>query len=65
MEEPKKRKDTTSTASHNKYNRKTYTRFVLEVKNEKAEAYKQKCKEKEIPFSRPLHEAIDNFLEKE
>lgn len=63
-EEQKKRKDTTSTESHNKYREKTYTRIVLEVKKEKAKAYKDKCKEEGIPFSKPLHEAIDNFLEK-
>ncbi len=63
MDEQKKRKTVTSSEVKNRYKQKTYTRFVLEVKKERAEAYKSKCSELGIPFSKPLQDAIDNFLE--
>lgn len=65
MDQEQKRKTHTSSEVKNRYKAKTYTRLVLEVKKEKAEAYKQKCKEKGIPYSEPLQNAIDNFLKKE
>lgn len=46
----------------NRYNKKTYTNLVLSLRKEKAEAYKAKCKEKNIPYSEPLHKAVDDFL---
>lgn len=57
-----KRKTHTSTAVKNRYNKKTYTRFSLSVKNGIAEKYKAKCKEKNIPYVAPLHKAINDFL---
>ncbi len=63
MEEQKKRKTTTSSEVKNRYKQKVYTRLVLEVKKEKAEVYKAKCIKKGIPFSKPLQDAIDSFIE--
>lgn len=60
-----KRKTKTSTEVKNRYNKKTYTQIAFSLKKEKAEEYKQKCKEKGIPYSKPLHDAVDNFLEEE
>lgn len=57
-----KRKTTTSTAVKAKYNAKTYDRIVVNVRKEIAEQYKAKCDELGIPYSQPLHEAIENFL---
>lgn len=57
------RKTHTSSEVKNRYKQKTYTRLTLEVRKEKAELYKQKCKEKNIPYSQPLHNAIEKFLE--
>ena len=57
------RKTTTSTAVKRRYNEKTYTRLVLNVKKETAEAYKAKCETEGISYSEPLHEAIAKFLE--
>lgn len=57
-----KRKTTTSTAVKAKYNAKTYDRIVVNVRKEIAEQYKAKCDELGIPYSQPLHEAIESFL---
>lgn len=58
----KKRKTHTSTAVKNRYNKKTYTRIPLDVKNDIAEKYKAKCREKNIPYVDPLKKAINDFL---
>lgn len=65
MEEQKKRKTTTSNAVKERYKKKTYDRIVIDVRKEKAGAYKNKCDSFGIPYSKPLHEAIDKFLEKD
>lgn len=65
MATEKKKKTHTSTEVKNRYNKKTYTRISLSVKNDIAEKYKAKCKEKNIPYVAPLHEAINNFLSNE
>lgn len=57
-----KRKTHTSTEVKARYNKKTYTRFSLSVKNDIAEKYKAKCKEKNIPYVAPIHKAINDFL---
>ena len=62
MEEKKKRKTKTSTAVKQRYNRKTYTRLSLDVRKEKAAAYKAKCHELGITYSEPLHKAIEETL---
>lgn len=45
------------------YAKKTYTRMVLNVKNDIAEQYKAKCTERGISYSEPLHAAIQRFIE--
>lgn len=59
-----KRKTHTSSAVKNRYKAKTYTRLVLDVRKEKAEAYKAKCAELGITYSKPLQEAIDQIISK-
>lgn len=59
-----KRKTHTSTAVKARYNAKTYTRLVVDVHKDKAAAYKAKCAELGIPYSKPLQEAIDNIIKK-
>ena len=59
-----KRKTYTSTAVKARYNTKTYTRLVVDVHKEKAKAYKAKCAELGIPYSKPLQEAIDQIISK-
>lgn len=61
--EQPKRKTHTSSAVKNRYKQKTYTRLVLEIRKEKAELFKQKCKEQGIPYSKPLIDAIEKYLE--
>lgn len=58
-----KRKTRTSSEVKNRYKAKTYTRLVLDVRKEKAGAYKAKCAELGIPYSAPLQEAIDRILD--
>lgn len=62
MPETKKRKTVTSSEVKNRYNKKTYTNLVLCLRKDQAEAYKAKCREKGIPYSEPLHKAVENFL---
>ena len=64
MEEQKKRKTHTSNAVKQRYFEKTYTRLIINVRKERAEVYKRKCEELGIPYSKPLQDAIDNFLKK-
>lgn len=59
-----KRKTRTSSAVKNRYKAKTYTRLVLDVRKDKAEAYKAKCAELGIPYSKPLQEAIEKTISK-
>lgn len=49
---------------NNNYNKNTYTQIMVREKKEVAEAYKEKCNSLGIPYSQPLHEAIENFLKK-
>ena len=65
MEEQKKRKTVTSNAVKERYKKKTYDRIVINVRKEKAEVYKNKCDMLGIPYSQPLHEAIDEFIKKD
>jgi hypothetical protein len=53
----------TSSEVKRRYNAKTYTRLIVDVRKETAEAYKAKCKELGITYSAPLHKAIDKILE--
>ena len=46
-----------------KYNEKTYTQIVVSVKKETAVKYKEKCKELNVSYSQPLHDAIEKFIE--
>ena len=61
-QEKPKRKTHTSSEVKNRYNKKTYTRIAFSLHKEKAKAYKSKCREKNIPYSEPLHKAVDDFL---
>jgi metal-responsive CopG/Arc/MetJ family transcriptional regulator len=58
------RKTHTSTEVKNRYNAKTYKRYTVSVRKEKAEQFDHKLKEKGIEnYSEIFHEAIDAFLE--
>lgn len=59
-----KRKTHTSSAVKARYNAKTYDRIQINVRKEKAAAYKAKCDELGITYSEPLHKAIDEILNK-
>lgn len=61
-ESKRKTKTQTSSEVKQRYNKKTYTRIAFDLRKEKAEAYKTKCKEKNISYSEPLHQAVDKFL---
>ena len=52
----------TSSEAKHRYNSKTYDNLGLQVKKEIAKVYKEKCKAKGIPYSQPLHDAIDEFI---
>ena len=60
-----RRKTHTSSAVKAKYNAKTYDRIQLNVRKDKAAAYKAKCDLLGIPYSEPLHKAIDALLNQE
>lgn len=62
MEEKPKRKSATSSESKMKYNQKTYTRLILDVRKEEAEKYKEKCAEMGIPYSKPLRDTIKKII---
>lgn len=64
MEEGKKRKTYTSSEVKARYNAKVYDRIQLNVRKDKAAAYKSKCTELGISYSEPLHRAIDDILGK-
>lgn len=57
-----KRKTTTSSEVKNRYNRKTYTYIRVGLKKDVAEAYKAKCKELGIDYSKALHGAVSAVL---
>lgn len=65
MEEQKKRKTVTSNEVKQRYYEKNFTRLILNVRKDRAEVYKKKCAEMGIPYSQPLHEAIDEFIKKD
>ena len=60
-EEKPKRKTRTSSEVKARYNAKAYDRIQLNVKKDKAAAYKAKCDELGITYSEPLHKAIDEI----
>ena len=62
MENQEKKKTHTSTAVKARYKKKTYTRIAFDVRKEKAEEYKEKCRKAGIPYSLPLHNAVEQFL---
>ncbi len=64
-QEKPKRKTHTSSEVKRRYNAKTYTRIALDVRNEIATAYKEKCSKLGISYSAPLHKAIEEFLAEE
>lgn len=63
-QEKPKRKTHTSSEVKARYNAKTYDRIQIVVRKEKAQQYKEKCKELGISYSQPLHQAIDEILNK-
>jgi hypothetical protein len=63
MEQKPKRKTKTSSAVKNRYNAKTYDSIRLNLRKEKAAQYRAKCDKLGIPYSDPLHKAVDQFLE--
>ena len=63
-QEKPKRKTHTSNEVKKRYNDKTYDRITIVVRKETAAAYKAKCNAQGIPYSAPLHEAIENYLSK-
>lgn len=67
MEEEKKEKRKTHTSSEVKmrYNKKTYTRIGFDLRNDVADAYKAKCRELGIPYTKPLHDAVEAFLKED
>lgn len=62
-EQKPKRKTHTSSEVKMRYNKKTYSQINLLVRKEIAEEYRAKCKELGIPYSKPLHDAINEFIE--
>jgi predicted DNA binding CopG/RHH family protein len=48
--------------SQKKNLRDNYTRIIIAIKKDKAERFKQKCKEENIPYSQILMKAIDDYL---
>lgn len=62
MENQEKKKNRTSSSAVTRYKKKTYTRIVFELRKEKAEEYKEKCRKAGIPYSLPLHNAVEQFL---
>lgn len=59
-----KRKTHTSSEVKARYNAKTYDRIQLNLRKDKAAAYRAKCDELGISYSEPLHQAIDEILKK-
>lgn len=62
MEEQKKRKTVTSNEVKQRYYEKNFTRLILNVRKDRAEAYKKKCAEMGIPYSQPLQEKISEII---
>ena len=62
MQDKPKRKTHTSSEVKARYNAKTYDRIQINVRKDKAAAYKAKCDELGITYSEPLHKAIDDLL---
>lgn len=52
----------TGYSSNQKYNKETYSRITIAVKRDIAEAYRNRCNELGIPYSRPLHETIEKII---
>lgn len=48
--------------SNNEYNKRVYTQIVIREKNDIAAKYKMICDRMGIPYSEPLHKAIENFI---
>lgn len=59
-----KRKTHTSSAVKARYNAKTYDRIQINLRKDKAAAYRAKCDKLGISYSEPLHKAIDELLSK-
>lgn len=60
------RKSRTSSEVKNRYNAKTYKRFTVSVRKDRAEAFEKKLRDKGIEnYSTIFHDAIDRFLEEE
>jgi len=57
-----KRKTHTSSEVKARYNAKTYDRIQINLRKDKAAAYKAKCDELGISYSWLIHKAIDDFL---
>ena len=62
IEEKPRRKTHTSSAVKARYNAKTYDQINIRVKKDTAAAYKSKCDAEGIPYTAPLHKAIEEFL---
>lgn len=59
-----KRRTHTSSEVKARYNAKTYDRIQLNLRKDKAAAYKAKCDALGISYSEPLHKAIEDILNK-
>jgi len=52
-----------STRAKYKYNKKTYTRVEVNLPKEVGDAFKEKCREKEISVASVLKQAVMDFME--
>jgi methanogenic corrinoid protein MtbC1 len=53
----------TSYQAQRKYNANTYTRLVVDIQKDKAELFKQKCKDKGIAYRQVFLNAVDKFID--
>lgn len=58
-----KRQTKTSTEVKRRYNDKTYTRLYVSVRKDKAEEFKASCEARRIPYSDPLHAAVETMID--
>ena len=60
-----KRKTKTSNEVKQRYNAKTYDQFNIRVRKEVSALYKAKCERLGIPYTEPIHAAIQAFINEE
>lgn len=51
-------------AAQTKYKKENYTRLIVDVKMDVAEAFKEKCRKQNVPYSRVITNFIEVFLKK-